>query len=436
MKKRKNAFTLIELLAVIIILGILMIIAIPSVTSYINNSRKSAYVDTAKEIVAGARNLVNEGKLEMFDTNTTYYIPTSCIKTENAQKSPYGEFDKAYVLVTYDGKGYNYYWVSRDETGQGVPDPIAIENLDEDDIVSDILFDYIKEDKPQEEKNTIKVLKSDNCNEFEKEQTGASQVLETALAARQLNQIPDADIYIFKGGTSNPPANYVKFNNEDWRIIGIYGNQLKIIRVNSSGAPTAPTNFTNVQFNTSTPNPGYAASTLKTSLNTTYYNTLGEAAQNMIDENGNWNVGPATSYAKASQSYTGATTTSTIESITHTTPWIGNGEDEHGIGLLASYEFLYASAGDGCQSVAGDSGKFNTTCGTAENDWLKPRVLIWTISPSSGLVERSQYVASNGYVNGNYVTGYGAAVPTVFLKSSVKVVSGDGKSTSTAYILE
>ena len=49
--KKKNGFTLIELLAVIIILGILMIIAIPSVTSYINNSRKSAYVDTAKEII-------------------------------------------------------------------------------------------------------------------------------------------------------------------------------------------------------------------------------------------------------------------------------------------------------------------------------------------------------------------------------------------------
>ena len=77
--KKEKGFTLIELLAVIIILGILMIIAIPSVTSYINNSRKSAYVDTAKEIISGARNLVNEGKIEMFSTDTTYYIDYGCI---------------------------------------------------------------------------------------------------------------------------------------------------------------------------------------------------------------------------------------------------------------------------------------------------------------------------------------------------------------------
>ena len=162
-KKTRNGFTLIELLAVIIILGILMIIAIPSVTSYINNSRKSAYVDTAKEIISGARNFVNEGKLEMFDTETTYYIPASCISTENGQKSPYGEFDKAYVLVTYNGQGYNYYWVSRDVAGIGVKDPIAVEDLDEKDIESDIAFDYIKEDKPQEGKTRIKLIDENDC---------------------------------------------------------------------------------------------------------------------------------------------------------------------------------------------------------------------------------------------------------------------------------
>ena len=137
-KNFKNAFTLIELLAVIIILGILMIIAIPSVTSYINNSRKSAYVDTAKELVSGARTFVNEGKVPMYDTSTTYYVDYGCVKTENASKSPYGDFVNAYVVVTYDGKGYTYYWTSVDTAGQGVKIITKADELDEDDIVSDI----------------------------------------------------------------------------------------------------------------------------------------------------------------------------------------------------------------------------------------------------------------------------------------------------------
>ena len=47
---KKNGFTLIELLAIIIILGVLMIIAVPAVTKYINDSRKSTYVNTAKNL--------------------------------------------------------------------------------------------------------------------------------------------------------------------------------------------------------------------------------------------------------------------------------------------------------------------------------------------------------------------------------------------------
>ncbi len=138
MKNNKKGFTLIELLAVIIILGILMIIAIPSVTKYISDARKDSYLDTAKEIITGARNMVNDGKLEMFDTDTTYYIDVACIKTENGTKSPYGEFTKAYVVVTYDGKGYDYYWTSVDDAGQGIKNITKLDNLTIDSISSDL----------------------------------------------------------------------------------------------------------------------------------------------------------------------------------------------------------------------------------------------------------------------------------------------------------
>ena len=118
--RKEKGFTLIELLAVIIILGVIMLIAIPSVTRLINDSRKETYLDTARQIVKGAIPMVNGGELDVYDTNTTYYIPASCIPTENSMSSPFGEFEQAYVIVGYTGEGYVYYWASVDKAHQGI----------------------------------------------------------------------------------------------------------------------------------------------------------------------------------------------------------------------------------------------------------------------------------------------------------------------------
>lgn len=162
---KNKGFTLIELLAVIIILGILMIIAIPSVTSYINNSRKSTYIDTAKQLISGARNLVNKGNLRMYDTNTTYYIDSSCIKTEGGEaESPFGKFNKAYVVVTFNGNGYDYYWTSVDETGEGIKDIVDVDKLNEDNIESDLKISDIKDTIGVDGRSQYMIInKNTNC---------------------------------------------------------------------------------------------------------------------------------------------------------------------------------------------------------------------------------------------------------------------------------
>ncbi len=205
--KKKNGFTLIELLAVIIILGILMIIAIPSVTTYISNSRKSAYIDTAKNIIGGTRNIVNEGKLGIYDTNSTYYIPISCVKTENGNKSPYGEFEDegAYVGVTFDGIGYNYYWISNDITGQGVNEVTPVNDLNEDKIVSGIQEGEVKNKiliTGKDGKNNIVIYNSDCTGTTNS--TGISNVIypdgktKETVVTGDLVKIGTEDFYVMK----------------------------------------------------------------------------------------------------------------------------------------------------------------------------------------------------------------------------------------------
>ena len=140
-KKPRKAFTLIELLAVIIILGILMIIAIPSVSNYISNSRKNAYVDTALQYVNAAKVAVNGEKYTFYDTDTTYYLHINNLKMEKGElKSPYAEFEDAYVVVAYNGsntKPFEYYWASKDKVGNRF-DLIDSEKITIDDMYNNV----------------------------------------------------------------------------------------------------------------------------------------------------------------------------------------------------------------------------------------------------------------------------------------------------------
>ncbi len=167
---KKNGFTLIELLAVIIILGVIMLIAIPSVTRYINDSRKKTYVDTAKQYIKGAITMVNSGELDMYDTSVTYYIPSTCVNLESGGDSPFGgEFSPAYILVTYDNDSYNFYWMSRDENGIGIKTPVASNDLDVKYIETGIKTEDITTTIGIEGKNTIVEFSNDCSSKIEPE---------------------------------------------------------------------------------------------------------------------------------------------------------------------------------------------------------------------------------------------------------------------------
>ena len=107
----KKGFTLVELLAVIVIMGILMMVAIPSVTRTIENSRKDTFVDIAKSYGNAVRtlwtsdNLTCEGVVSSAVDDGDYYI---LINTKEGAK------ESLPVLLDQGGKSS---WGNRDVNG-------------------------------------------------------------------------------------------------------------------------------------------------------------------------------------------------------------------------------------------------------------------------------------------------------------------------------
>ena len=81
MKNKRLAFTLVELLAVVVILGVLMMIAIPNTISLFDRNKKTNYIENAKTFVSLVQNKVQK-ELNNFvntyldnDSTVKYYKP-------------------------------------------------------------------------------------------------------------------------------------------------------------------------------------------------------------------------------------------------------------------------------------------------------------------------------------------------------------------------
>ena len=107
--KKKKGFTLVELLAVIVILAVILVIAVPQIMSVIESARKGSIESTAKLIAESAEREYTNRKILGKDTNVL------CSDVSSMNSNDYGTcvitFDntgKATVKVTGKGKFEGY----------------------------------------------------------------------------------------------------------------------------------------------------------------------------------------------------------------------------------------------------------------------------------------------------------------------------------------
>ena len=102
--KKKKGFTLVELLAVIVILAVILIIAVPRISDVIKNSKKASFESSAKTIISQAEKKKMENEV-LGNTN-----PINCSDIANINNDDYASceinFDASgNAKITLIGKG-------------------------------------------------------------------------------------------------------------------------------------------------------------------------------------------------------------------------------------------------------------------------------------------------------------------------------------------
>jgi type IV pilus assembly protein PilA len=135
--KNERGLTLIELLAVIVILGIIVAIAIPAIGAIIDNSKKDAHIANAKQMASAARLAISTNQVSGTTITLTMKQLNDQGFLDKIPKSPgdLGNYDKekSEVVVTKDANGKRTYRV----TLVGTEGTYINVNKDVDDLVRD-----------------------------------------------------------------------------------------------------------------------------------------------------------------------------------------------------------------------------------------------------------------------------------------------------------
>ncbi len=430
---KRNAFTLVELLAVIGILAVILTITIPIIGNYIKDKKKDSFFISAKNIL---RHVEAEGLYDNEINARLNMLNLTDLKEENYDiEGSYVYTKDGELHLTLKGKGkFKGLYIC------GLTSSIKENNVVETECSEDSfkvnLADYITRLYNNEETRTSNGLKKDNTE--------------------------DENIRYY----GSDPNNYVSFNNELWRIIGVFGNNVKLVRKDSLGSLSWDSSASNI-------NNGYGVNEwsqadLKNYLNTMYYggttvtcyngenNTTTTCPTGKIDEtskilidNHTWNTGAinwddvydsttkshdTVEFYKAERgSLNGKICTSgngCNDTITRTTEWTGY------IALPYVTDWAYAAKSTICETRMNEKDSSNAyVC--KNNNWMHYGSNgTWYLSPD--IFDSLAYIVWNVSGNGHAIYSVAsedrAFFPAIYLKSNVLIDSGNGTSND-PYIL-
>lgn len=109
----KKGFTLTELIAVIVILGVLMTVAIPNVLSIIERNKALSMIEDAKKFITEVEYKVrSDTNIELPTNGNAIVIKLSYITNTDLDESPYGiKYDKtnSFVVIVKKNNTITYY---------------------------------------------------------------------------------------------------------------------------------------------------------------------------------------------------------------------------------------------------------------------------------------------------------------------------------------
>ena len=230
----KKGFTLVELLAVIVIMGILMMVAIPSISRVIENSRKDTFVDIAKSYANATKTLWTadtltcEGTVASAVDDGDYYILINTkesarailpVLVDQGGKSSWGNRDvngyvRVHVETVTDNNGEpkrtTTFYVSLSDGTHGL--------IDNGSMTSDNLKKgNVKMDLSSVDKKKIELTLDNgnlNCSKTNLETYACTEV--TPVKAITGICVDDSS---YAGNNGTVDVNPVSFANDDWATI-------------------------------------------------------------------------------------------------------------------------------------------------------------------------------------------------------------------------